>query len=474
MKSELLKGIVSTAIGKYSNIFFQLLITGVLARMLSPKEFGIVTVVNVFIVFFTMIGEMGIGPAIIQNKTLSSNEYNEIFFFSCILGVFIAIFFSILGLPAKILYNESAYYVIFPLLSIATFFNVISMTPRSILMKNKEFMYANIVIVISNIIGGAVSIYLAYCSFSYFSIIYGNIVKALLTFVLLQKKSNIKWIFTFKMKTIFKIYEFSKNQFIYDIFTYFSRNLDNLLIGIFISKSALAFYDKAYQLSLAPNQMLTRVLTPVIQPILSEHEQNIKKIRNFYLAALNTFALISLPLSMYLVLFSREIVLFLFGSQWTNSVLVFQLLAATTWAQMITTLTPVILQSLNRSDLLKKYGFYGAFYNIFAIILGLIAKDINYMASFLSLSFIFNLLMSNYYLMKQAFGKKIFYGFTYLLTPLGNSLVLGALLFGIKHWLYNITSNSFLILATTGSFFIMYVFLIFRKKISLIKGMNLS
>ncbi len=77
------KGIFINFIANYSNIFIQIIITSILARLLTPKEFGVIAIVLVFITFFTMLGDMGLGPAIIQNKDLKQKEiFRHLYFFN--------------------------------------------------------------------------------------------------------------------------------------------------------------------------------------------------------------------------------------------------------------------------------------------------------------------------------------------------------------------------------------------------------
>ncbi|WP_150855858.1 oligosaccharide flippase family protein, partial [Streptococcus pneumoniae] len=73
VEKNLKRGIFYTAIGKYSNVVIQLLVTAILSRILSPVEYGIVAVVNVFLLFFQMLADSGIGPAIVQNKELNKS-----------------------------------------------------------------------------------------------------------------------------------------------------------------------------------------------------------------------------------------------------------------------------------------------------------------------------------------------------------------------------------------------------------------
>ena len=78
-KKELLSGVFYTAIAKYSGIIISLVIAGILARLIEPEDFGVVAIATVIISFFGIFSDLGIAPAIIQNKELSENDLSNIF-----------------------------------------------------------------------------------------------------------------------------------------------------------------------------------------------------------------------------------------------------------------------------------------------------------------------------------------------------------------------------------------------------------
>ncbi|ETI90276.1 MAG: Polysaccharide biosynthesis protein [Clostridium butyricum DORA_1] len=114
-------------IAKYSNILIQLLVNCILARILTPDDYGIVAVITVFISFFTMIADMGIGPAIIQNKELSNRDVSEIFTFTILTGVIISIIFALFSYPLSKIYDNNVYIYLGMILSISILFNILNL-----------------------------------------------------------------------------------------------------------------------------------------------------------------------------------------------------------------------------------------------------------------------------------------------------------------------------------------------------------
>lgn len=416
--NEFKKGIFYSALGKYSNVLIQLIVNAILSRLLTPQDYGVVAVVNVFLIFFQMLADFGIGPAIIQNKTLNGKDISSIFAFSIYLALFLGIGFMALGIPISNFYANDVYKPISIILGFCVMFYALLIVPQSILLREKRFFNVNMVTIISNVVSGVVSIILAFAGYSYYALIFGNIVKAMVMFIIFFIQSNMKWNFKVTLEPLKKIYSFSKNQFAFNFINYFSRNLDKMLIGRFMNESALAYYDKAYQVSLYPNQTLTNVITPVIQPIMSEYETDRNRIKDVYLRITLVLATIGIPLSVFFFFSSQEVILFLFGDQWLGSVLTFQILAVSIWIQMLSSSTGAIFQSANRTDLLLLSGILSAALNIASIFFGIYLGNIEYVAAMIVFSFSINFLMNNYLLMYRLFESNYLEFFKVLIKPM--------------------------------------------------------
>lgn len=417
LANDFKKGIFFSALGKYSNVVIQLIVNAVLSRILTPEDYGIVAVVNVFLIFFQMLADFGIGPAIIQNKTLDKNDIKNIFAFSIYLATFLGIIFMFLGYPISIFYQDDVYIPISIILGVCVIFYALLVVPQSILLREKKFSSVNMTTVLANLLSGVISIALAFAGFKYYSLIIGNIVKAFVMFLVFFIQSKLNFQFKTSKDSLMKIYSFSKNQFAFNFINYFSRNLDKILIGRFMSPTAVAYYDKAYQVSLYPNQTLTNVITPVIQPIMSEYETDKQRIKNVYLRITQVLATIGVPLSIFLFFSASEVILFLFGDQWGGSILTFQILSVSVWIQMISSSTGSIYQSANRTDLLLLSGVLSAITNITSIFIGVYLGKIEYVAIMMVMSFSINFLMNNYLMMYRLFSSSFTEYFKVLIKP---------------------------------------------------------
>lgn len=153
------KGILYTAIGKYSLVIIQLFVQAILARLLVPEEFGIVSAINIFLVFFQLLSDFGIGAAIVQNKDLTDSDINSIFSFSIYFALALAIVFALLGYPISLFYNNPVFINVSYVLAITAFFYGILVVPQSLLLQKQNFKFLNMTTVIGAVIGGLPQFY---------------------------------------------------------------------------------------------------------------------------------------------------------------------------------------------------------------------------------------------------------------------------------------------------------------------------
>lgn len=425
MIQQLRKGIYINFIARYSNIFIQLIITSILARLLSPEEFGVVALVSVFIIFFNLLGDMGIGPAIIQNKNLDQNDISNIFNFTLLIGVLLAGAFAPSGIIVAKFYGNEAYINIFYFLSLVIFFSIVNIVPQTLLYKDKKFLAIGIINVVSNTISGSIAILLAYIGFGYYALIFQSIISILLnlTFVIIKIKFKFKWQWGFY--SVKKIINFSSYQFLFNFVNYFSRNFDNLLIAKVMGSSALGYYDKAYKLMLFPLQNIAYVITSVLHPFLSDFQNDINFIYKTHKKLINILSLIGGFFSVFCFFAAEEIIVILFGINWLESVRTFKILALSLFFQMVSSSSGLIFQSLNKVKLLFVSGIISLIVNISSISIGSKFGDIEYIAVGVLVAFVINFFQVLYLLSRYVFNSSLYS----LLNEMRNSVIVVLIMF---------------------------------------------
>lgn len=420
------KAIMINFVSKYSNVFIQLIINSILARLLTPDDYGIVAVITVFINFFTIIADMGIGPAIIQYKDLGEKQISDIFVFTFFVSVLISIGFVAFSYPLSIFYYNNVYIKLGIILSISIFFNVLNIVPNALLLKDKQFKALGIRTLIITVIGGIITIILALNGAKYYALVINSALVGSLTFVFNLYYSKIKIYLKFNMESIKKIKRYSSYQFGFSIINYFSRNLDNLLIGKLFGQSALGYYDKAYKLMLYPVQNLTHVITPTLHPILSEYQNNKEIIYKSYIKVVKVLSLLASFFGVFCFFSSKEIILIMFGDQWIKSIPSFRLLSLSIWAQMVTSCSGPIFQATGKTKLLFIQGIITTSITVICLTIGLYLRSIESVASFITIAFSLHFIFVYYILIKKVFNYSLLDFFRIFKSSLLIIIIMGA------------------------------------------------
>lgn len=395
-------------ISRYSNIIIQLGINAVLARLITPDDYGVIAVINVFIVFFTMLADMGIGPAIIQNKELTNEDVSNIFKFTIFSGILISLAFTVFSYPISIFYGDKIYIKLCSLLSLTIFFSVINITPNALLLKQKKFKLLGIRTIIINVVIGILTIILAVWGFKYYALIINSILTALFTFLFNFRSSKIKVLRGYDKKSIKKIRNYSSYQFGFSFMNYFSRNLDNLLIGKVIGASQLGFYEKSYKLMLYPVQNLTYVISPVLHPILSEYQNDREYIYDKYLSVVRILSILGLFFGTICFFISKEVILIFFGDKWVNSIETFKILSISIWPQVVTSSSGTIFQATGETKQLFKNGIITTAISITSLAISLTFRKIEYVAIGVVINYWLSFWVTYIRLNKNIFNKSFF------------------------------------------------------------------
>lgn len=364
IKHELLFGVFYIAIAKYSGILVQLLITAILARLLSPADFGVVAVATVIIAFFNILSDIGIGPAIIQNKELTQTDLEYIFSFTLYVGIILSAVFFLCAWPIANYYNNKILASICQCLSLSVFFYCVNIVPLNLQYKYKRFKFTAFTALAAQIVAGVFAVIGAYYRMGVYALVIPPIVSSAILFCTYYKRERLHLFLRIETKSLKKIMSFSIYQFLFNLINYFSRNLDKLLIGRFIGMSPLGYYEKSYRLMMLPLQNITFVVTPVMQPVFSSLQGELYDLGEKYKKVLCFLAYISFPLSALLFFTARELILVFFGSQWEAAIVPFQILALTVSMQILTSTAGSIYQSANATKQLFISGCWCAFFMV--------------------------------------------------------------------------------------------------------------
>ena len=248
----------------------QIIITIILARLLSPDDFGILAMVTVFTNFAMIFSEMGVSSALIQKQDTHDRHYHSAFWLNILVGIGLTLIFMAASPFIAWFYKKPELTPILLVVALNFLFSSFTIIQQTILTKEMDFKSLAIRDIIAVILAGVIGIALAYHGFGVWSLVYQliafTIINALLLWILSPWRPKLE----FSISDIKDIFHFSAHLTGFNFLNYFSRNIDQLLIGKFLGTQALGYYSLAYKIMLYPLQNISRVISKVMFPVFSK------------------------------------------------------------------------------------------------------------------------------------------------------------------------------------------------------------
>ena len=331
-------------------------ITVILARLLTPEDFGLIGMIVVFLGFASLFGEFGFGAALVQRKRLEQRHLSSIFWMN--LGVSFVLAWIVAALSPLLswLYSEPRLTPIALIIALSLFLGSIEVVPRAVLERSMEFRRLALVETTSVLISGGLAIGLALAGFGVWSLVWQLLSLTTARAIGVALASNWNPRFRFDWSAVRELIGFSGNLVGFRAFNYWVRNADNLLIGKFLGSEALGIYSRAYGVMLLPVRDVASVLDRVLFSALSRLQDDRGRVKSIYLRAIGGVALITVPVMVSLLVVSENFVLALFGPRWEAMVPILQILCAVGLIQPLNATTGWIYASLGRTDWQFRWG----------------------------------------------------------------------------------------------------------------------
>lgn len=372
LKKKTIKGIFWSFGSQFGRQTSQFIITAILARLLLPSDFGLVSMVTVFTGFISIFGEMGITNALIQKQDTHDRHYYSAFWLNIFVGIGLTVIFWIIAPSIAYFYQRQELTPILRVVSINFTISSFAIIQQSLLIKNMDFKKLMIRDLTAVIFAGVVGIFLALHGFGVWSL-----VTQLLTFTFLN--SFILWIFSdwrprlcFSKADIKDIWSFSVNMTGANFVNYVARNIDSLLIGKFLGAQVLGYYSIAYKLMMIPVQNITWAIGKVLFPAFSKMQKDLYGIRSAYLNIVNSISFVSFPIMIGLFIIAPEFVRLVYGPKWSDIIMLIRILCFCGILQSIYLTVTNITLSLGRADLHFRIGILNLLGVALAVSVGLV------------------------------------------------------------------------------------------------------
>jgi PST family polysaccharide transporter len=371
LRKSAISGVKWSSISHFGRRGLSLLTTIILARLLAPADFGLVAMAAVVIGFIELFKDLGTATAVIQRKDLSQGLLASVFWLNAGFGLAAAIVLFLLAPLLGAFYREPQVVPIMQALSLSFLLSGLSNMQTSLLERNLEFDRLAGIEIGTALFASLVGITAAFLGHGAWSLVYQMLAGNLLGTLLLWSASRWRPSRQFDWPELRSVMGFSLNLTGSNIFNYFARNADKLLIGRFLGSQDLGYYDLAYRLMQFPLQGISAVVGRVMFPLYSRMQDDSGQFGRIYLKVASAIALISFPLMLGLTALAGPFTLTLFGAAWTPVIPLLLILAPLGAVQSITTTVGSIYTAKGRADWALWWTIGAGLLTVLSFVLGL-------------------------------------------------------------------------------------------------------
>jgi O-antigen/teichoic acid export membrane protein len=342
-----------------------------LARLLSPTEFGLVGMVLVFTGFGAAVADLGLNAALVHRQDVEPRHYSTVFWLNLAASI-VMVAALWLGAPhIGRFYDAPDLVPITLLLSFVFPLRLLSVVPIAKLQRDLNFRKLAIVDSTVAALTGLLAIVLALAGWGVHALVARELLLPGLTAVAVWWGSE--WV-PRKLpdkRSAQELLPFGLNLMGFTMFNYWVRNADNLLIGRFVGSHGLGLYTRAYALMLMPVTQVGGALSRVMFPALSRIQTERARVKRIYLRAIGVVALVSFPLMAGLVAVAGDFVLGLLGPRWSDVIPLLQVLAPVGMMQSVGATVGWLYQSQGRTDWQFRWGIFAGAVTLIAFGIGI-------------------------------------------------------------------------------------------------------
>jgi O-antigen/teichoic acid export membrane protein len=369
--SRTARGGVVTIVSHGLKFAFSILATAVLARLLTPQDYGLIGMVVVFTGFVTMFKDLGLSLATVQRAEITYDQISTLFWVNVALSVAITLLMFLLAPLIGWFYGEPRLISITIVTAVGFLFGGLAVQHEALLKRQMSFYALSIIAFVSMMVGYAVGIILAWRGARYWSLVFSQL--ALLASNTLGVWVTCRWRPGLPKRNsgVRSMLSFGGNVTGYALVNYVSKNCDNLVVGRAFGPQLLGLYSKAVQLLSLPTDQINEPLGTVAIPALSRLAHEPERYRQAYLRIMEKIVMVTMPAVMLMLATADWLVLIILGPQWNDSAKILIFMGVAGLFQPVAGTGGWLLVSQGRVRDMLRWSLINAPISILSIIAGL-------------------------------------------------------------------------------------------------------
>lgn len=279
LKQKTISGLFWSFIDQFANLLISFIVGIILARILTPREFGLIGMITIFIAISESFINSGFSNALIRKNDATDTDYSTVFYYNLAVGI---LFYLILFFTAPLIsnfFNEPQLTRIIKALGLILIIDSLTIIQRTILTKRIDFKLQTRISIISSLGSGIIGIVMAFEGFGVWSLVVQRLSKQALNSLFLWIWNKWRPSLIFSMKSFKELFSFGSKLLLSGLIDTIFRHVYKLIIGKFYSAQDLGYYTRAEEFKKLPSQTLNSVVGRVSYPVLSSIKDDRERLK---------------------------------------------------------------------------------------------------------------------------------------------------------------------------------------------------
>ena len=342
---SLVRSVAWTAAAKWASQGLAWVSWLIVARLLTPEDYGLVGMAAIYLGLITLLSEFGLGTAVLAVRELSVEQLNQLNGLAVLLGLASLLASCIVAIPLGRFFHAPQLPLVVVAMSTTFVITSFKTVPLALLQRDLRFKALAFIDLSQALVLAISMVGFAVAGFRYWTLVCGGVLSALISTgaILRLRRAPLAWPRRTSLKPAITL---SSNVLISRLCWYASSNADFLVAGRILGKAALGFYNVGWTLASVPVDKVTALVGQVTPAVFSTVQTDPAALRRYLLRITEGIALITFPLGLGLALVAQDFVPVVLGSKWSATIAPLRLLAAYAAFRSIIPLLPTVLHTI--------------------------------------------------------------------------------------------------------------------------------
>ena len=371
LKNKTVRGVTWSLIDNIANSGITFLVGLILARLLTPAEYGIMAMIAIFIAISTSIIDSGFSNALIRKNEVKKIDYDTVFYFNLVVSGILYIFLYLLSPAISSFFKEPVLIEVTRVISWILIINALGIIPRTIFIINVDFKVQTKASLISSLVSGIVGISMALFGLGVWSLVGQQLSRQLLNTFFLWFYCRWRPAWEFSIESFKEMFGFGSKLLVSGLIDTIYKNIYYIVIGRFYDPDQLGQYTRAEQFKLIFSSNLTAVVQRVSYPVLSSIQSEPVRLREAYRRVIKLTMIVTFACMLGLAAIAKPLIILLIGEKWLPAVPFLQIICFSGMLYPLHAINLNILQVKGRSDLYLKLEIIKKIIAVITIFIGI-------------------------------------------------------------------------------------------------------